>query len=157
MRYTYYIGFLYFMFSNVWIHISHFLPQTLRYILLSFTNRTNRPPPEEIKKNPTQNILSAISSFIFTYVQWYKTHFTHTTGTRFPVPYTDVSIQDRRGLPLSCTALLVNHFDHQFIQFGRITCVWKQLGTSGLINKSEKLCVMLHTHVNNLFPNALHM
>lgn len=53
MRYTYYIGFLYFMFSNVWIHNSQFLPQTLRYILLSFTNRTNRPPPpEEIKKNP---------------------------------------------------------------------------------------------------------
>lgn len=49
MRYTYYIGFLYFMFSNVWIHISQFLPQTLRYILLSFTNRTNRPP-KKLKK-----------------------------------------------------------------------------------------------------------
>lgn len=155
MRYTYYIGFLYFMFSNVWIHISQFLPQTLRYILLSFTNRTNcPPPPEEIKKTHPKQIISDIVIYIFTYVQWYTTHFTHTTGTGFPIPHTDVSIQDGRGLPLSCTALLVNHFDHQFIQLGRITCVWKHSGTSGLINKSEN-CVLCFTH--NLFPNALHM
>lgn len=155
MRYTYYIGFLYVMFSNVWIHNSQFLPQTLRYILLSFTNRTNcPPPPEEIKKTHPKQIISDIVIYIFTYVQWYTTHFTHTTGTGFPVPHTDVSIQDGRGLPLSCTALLVNHFDHQFIQLGRITCVWKHSGTSGLINKSEN-CVLCFTH--NLFPNALHM
>lgn len=112
------------------------------------------PPPRRNKKKPTQNRLSAISSYIFTYVQWYTTHFTHTTGTGFPIPHTYVSIQDRRGLPLSCTRLLVNHFDHQFIQFGRITGVWKHSGTSGLINKSEN-CVICFTH--NLFPNALHM
>lgn len=45
----------------------------------------------------------------------YTLNFTHTTGTRFPIPHTDVGIQDGRWLPLSGTCLLVNHFDHQFV------------------------------------------